>query len=463
MLIKRILGFVIIALFCGNVCFSQSRNASAGNAPLTRILFIYDASNSMWGDWQSDKKINIANRLLSKMIDSLENYPNLELALRVYGHQKDFRLYDCNDTKLEVPFAPDNFLKIKQKLKSLSPKGTTPIALSLEAAAADFPPCANCKNVIVLITDGIEECKGDPCAASQALQKKGITLKPFIIGIGADFASAFDCVGTYIDASSEIDLDFALMSVIRRVMDESTCQVNLLDINVLPTETNVNMSFFNAANGNLLYSYIHTMNARGIPDTLLIDPMPQYNIKIHTLPPVYIDSVKLIPGKHTIIAADAPQGRILLKTSSSKNNRYQTIPILVRQTGKNEILNVQYFNTPDKYIVGKYDVEVLCLPRIVFKDVEVSQNYTTEIRIPNPGFAEVQKNDYGSGSLYVIRNGQEEWIYNLREDNTSESILLQPGNYKIVFRRRYEYKTTKTQEVKFVIKSDMTTTVNVPK
>ena len=463
MVLKRFIVVVIAALFCGNFSLAQNKNASGAKPTLTRILFIYDASNSMWGDWQSDKKIYIANRLLSKMLDSLENFPNLEIALRVYGHQKDFRLYDCSDTKLEVPFAPDNYFKIKQKLKSLYPKGTTPIALSLEAAADDFPPCSNCRNVIVLITDGIEECKGDPCAASQALQKKGITLKPFIIGIGADFSTAFDCVGIYIDATSEMDLDYALTSVIRRIMDKTTCQINLLDITQLPTESNVNMSFFNAANGNLLHNYIHTMNARGVPDTLFIDPMPEYRIKIHTIPPVIIDNVKLIPGKHTVISADAPQGKLLVKMSSSKNNRYQIIPILVRQAGQDEILNVQYFNTPDKYIVGKYDIEILCLPRVVFKNVDVSQSHTTEIRVPNPGFAEVQKNDMGSGSLYVIRDGKEEWIYNLREDNTSESILLQPGSYKIVFRKKNEYNTTKTHEVKFVIKSDMTTTINIPK
>jgi len=102
-----------------------SFNLSAQNKPkknteshyLTRILFIYDASNSMWGDWQSDKKINIANRLLSRMIDSLAEYTNTELALRVFGHQKEYRFYDCSDTKLEVPFMPNNHLKIKQKLK----------------------------------------------------------------------------------------------------------------------------------------------------------------------------------------------------------------------------------------------------------------------------------------------------------------------------------------------------------
>ena len=56
--------------------------------PLTRILFIFDASQSMFGRWQSDTKISIAQKLLSNMLDSLKNVQNLELALRVYGHQK---------------------------------------------------------------------------------------------------------------------------------------------------------------------------------------------------------------------------------------------------------------------------------------------------------------------------------------------------------------------------------------
>ena len=200
----------------------------------TRILFIFDASNSMWGDWQSDKKIHIANKLLSKMIDSLEQYPNVELALRVYGHQKEFKLYDCNDTKLEVPFAPNNFQRIQQKLKSIYPKGTTPISLSLAASENDFPQDSNARNIIILITDGIEECSGDPCAVSQALQKKGIILKPFIIGIGSNFSVDLSCIGNYIDASSEKEFDQALTIIIEQIFNKTTCQVNLLDANGNP-------------------------------------------------------------------------------------------------------------------------------------------------------------------------------------------------------------------------------------
>jgi Ca-activated chloride channel family protein len=222
------------------------------------------------------------------------------------------------------------------------------------------------------------------------------------------------------------------------------------------------MTFYNASNGEILYNYIHTLNARGMPDTLYLDPMPEYDVKVHTLPPVKAEGIKLTPGKHTIIPIDAPQGNILVRLSS-KNNRYQAIPILIRSVGSHEILNIQYFNSPDRYIVGKYDLEVLCLPRVLVKNVDVSQNYTTEVKIPNPGSAIIQKHDMGFGSLYVIRNGKEEWIYNLRETDIQESILLQPGTYRIVFRKKKSYHTTETQDQIFIIKSDMTTNVNLQK
>lgn len=461
----KIRSFVIplLILYClVNKVQAQASFNNTISQTKTRILFIFDASNSMWGDWQSDKKIHIANKLLSKMIDSLEQYPNVELALRVYGHQKEFKLYDCNDTKLEVPFAPNNFQRIQQKLKSIYPKGTTPISLSLAASENDFPQDSNSRNIIILITDGIEECSGNPCEVSQALQKKGIILKPFIIGIGSNFSIDLSCIGNYIDASSEKEFDQALTVIIEQIFNKTTCQVNLLDANGKPTETDVNMSFFDNANGKLLYNYIHTMNPRGLPDTLYINSMPSYRIKVHTLPSVEVTDIKLNPGNHTIIPIDVPQGNLLIK-SVTKNSRYQTIPVIVRQSGKNEILNVQYFNITEKYLTGKYDLEVLCLPRLNIYNVEINQSYTTQIKVPDPGVAIIQKGDYGNGSLYVVNNGSDEWIYNLRTDDTSESILLQPGTYKVVFRKKKDYQTIKTHEQVFIVKSNTTTSVVLPK
>ena len=155
--------------------------------------------------WDNGQKIQIAIRLLREIVDSLKTAENVEVALRVYGHQNNVTSdgRNCKDTKLEVPFSANNHEKIIERLGSIRPKGTTLIAYSLEQAAYDFPDDKNARNVIILITDGIEECDGDPCAVSLALQKRGVVLKPFIIGMGLEpeVIDAFKCVGNYYDAT----------------------------------------------------------------------------------------------------------------------------------------------------------------------------------------------------------------------------------------------------------------------
>jgi Ca-activated chloride channel homolog len=428
---------------------------------VTRILFVFDASQSMLANWQSDRKITIANKLMCELLDSLRNVPDLELGLRMYGHQKHYPPQDCDDSKLEIPIGYDNIDKIKNKLKTTSPKGTTPIAASLEAAGGDFPPCdGNCRNIIILITDGLEECDGDPCAVSLALQKKGIVLKPFIIGIGRNFSQAFDCVGTYFDATTEKDFSSALKIVISQALNSTTCQVNLLDIYGKPTETNVNMTFYDNFSKTIKYNFVHTLDNRGLPDTLVIDPLLKYDIVVHTIPPLKIDSVSLIPGKHTIIPLDAPQGDLEMKVGGGTPT-FKNLDAIVRQSGKCEIINVQSFTQKTKYIIGKYDLEVLCLPRLTIKDVDISQSKTTTVEIPMPGIAIIQPINRGYGSLYVEENNKLRLIYNLNETGTQETLYLLPGKYRVVFRSKFVTQSIFTIEKTFKIESGVTTRINL--
>ncbi len=450
---------ILIFIFAGSVTHAQPLKEKKIPKPLTRILFVFDASNSMSGRWQSDNKINIAKKLLSNLLDSLKTLPNLQVALRVYGHQKDFTpIQDCDDTRLEVPFSYNNFERIKHKLLVLQPKGTTPIAKTLEQSGNDFSACDTCRNIIILITDGIEECNGDPCAASMILQKKGIVLKPFIIGIGKNFAEQFKCVGTYFDATQEESLKNALNIVISQALNSTTAQVNLLDIYGNPTETNVNMTFYDNLSGKIKYNFIHTMNNKGVPDTLLIDPLLTYDITVHTIPAVEIDTVKLNPGKHTTIAINAPQGYLKLKVDTRSGNT-KNLPVIVRQQGKMETINVQYFNQIEKYIVGKYDLEVLCLPRLHINQVDVSQNKTTTVEIPAPGFAVIQKSTEGYGSIFSDNDNKLEWVYNLKENTTNETVILQPGFYRIIFRSKYLNKSYYTIEKTFKVNVDSSVSI----
>lgn len=418
--------------------------------PLTRILFLFDGSQSMFGQWQSGMKIDIAKKLLAELVDSLKTASNVELALRVYGHQKNYPPPDCNDTRLEIPFGKGNHDKIKVRLKSITPRGTTPIARSLEECEKDFPD-NQARNIIILITDGIEECSGDPCAVSIALQKKGIMLKPFVIGLGLDdkYLKTFDCVGTYYNAANETTFRTVLNVVISQALNSTTAQVNLLDNYGKPTETNVNMTFYDSFSGAMKYNFIHTMNHRGNPDTLRIDPLHTYKIVVHTIPIVSKDSIKLTPGKHTVIAIDAPQGDLLLKYDGI--SEYRKLLAIIRKSKETNTLHVQEFNTTEKYLIGKYDLEVLCLPRITVKDVDISQSHTTTVQIPQPGMITILANSPGYGSIYLEENNQLKWIYNMDEINTKETIVLQPGNYRVVFRPRNSKESTYTVEKSFKV------------
>ena len=427
---------------------------------ITRILFVFDASQSMYGRWQSDMKINIARKILIEVLDSLEKVPDLQVALRLYGHQHQFPPQVCDDSRLEVPFAPDNYDKIKLKLNNVIPKGTTAIAYSLEQAINDFPSCDHCRNVIVLITDGIEECDGDPCEASAKLQKNGFVLKPFIIGIGTNFEKAFNCVGTYFDASTEEKFSSALNVVVSRVLNPTSCQVNLLDANNKPTETNINMTFYDHQTGKIKYNLIHTLNSRGLPDTLNIDPLLTYDILVHTIPPVRVDSIKLNSAKHNIIPISVPQGVLVFKLNS-QNENLKEIRIIVRKQGSHETINVQDIDQPEKYLTGTYSIEVLSLPRIYRDNVDVLQSHTTTVDIPVPGIAAIQKLVKGHGSLFLEKDGDLELIYNFRESELQESLVLMPGNYRAIFRSRYADRSSYTIERSFEVKSGITTNVKL--
>lgn len=429
--------------------------------PLTRILFVFDASQSMYGRWQSDLKYNIARNILSKVLDSLRTMKDLEVAIRFYGHQYSYPPQVCSDSKLEVPFARDNFDRIIARLNSITPKGTSPIAYSLEQTVNDFPPCENCRNIIVLITDGIEECNGDPCKASETLQKSGIALRPFIIGIGTNFEKAFNCVGTYFDASSENQFTQAMNVVISRALNPTTAQVNLLDANGRPTETNINMTFYDNFTGRIRYNFIHTMNYLGLPDTLTIDPLITYDIVVHTIPPVRVDSIRLNPGKHTIIPVNVPQGTLHLRMNT-QSSVLKSVECIVRRQGSMETVHVQDIDFPEKYITGTYHLEILSLPRIYVNDVKISQSHTTTVDIPVPGILVVQKPVRGYGSLYLEKDGRLDWVFNLRDNNQAqESLVLMPGFYRAVFRSKYLEKSVYTVEKSFEVKSGITTNIRL--
>lgn len=448
------------------LCALLAASLSSVRGQITnRILFIFDDSYSMYAPWNSNIKIEVAKKVMGEFLDSLQNIPDLELALRCYGHTTFFKpVRNCEDTKLEVPFAgaKSNAVKIKQRIQRLEPLGTTPIAYSLGQCTADFIPKSNCRNIVILITDGIEECGGNPCEVSLELQRKGIFLRPFVIGVGLDvkFADVFACMGKFYDVSNEANFKDVLKLVLTEAISQTTVEVDLLDIFKKPTETDVDMTFYKAGSGDVKYNYLHTINHRGNPDTLVLDPDLRYDLVVHTIPPQEKKNIAIVKGKHNVINVDAPQGYLKLEIEGVASNYNPTT--LIRKGGEMNTLNVQDFGKREKYIVGKYDLEVLTFPRILLRDVEIKQSSVNTIRIPASGSVNFNRQGgLGHGSIYLDDGKTVVWVCNLNPALQNEIIYLQPGKYKVVFRYGLAKETTQTIQRNFEVKAGLPQTVRL--
>jgi len=419
----------------------------------TRILFVFDASNSMNGYWQNSQKITLAVKLLNESVEKLRGVDNLELALRVYGHNASINdgAQDCDDTELLVPFGKYRQQQIKDALRGIVPKGTTPIARSLEKSAGDFGDEVQGNNVIILITDGVEACDQDPCAVSRALQEKGITLKPFIIGIGIEEEIKFDlaCIGNFFDATNAETFSNVLDIVIHQAINNTTVQVNLNDDNKEPKETNVPITFYDNHSKEVKYDFIHTMNRNGHPDTLPIDPVFRYDLYVHTIPEVSRLGIDIRAGKHNTIEVAAGQGTLNLKID--KNHAYRDLKCLVKQGGTEKIIHVQDFNTAERYLTGNYDLEILTLPRTRIDDVSIVQSEKYDIIIPQPGQLALRFQSLGYASIFVLNENKYELVTHVNNSSMMERIILQPGMYKLVFRSKNSKEAIYTEQKEFEI------------
>jgi Ca-activated chloride channel family protein len=415
--------------------------------------------NAKWGN---ETRIETAKKLLAKTVDDLQGIPNLEIALRVYGHQSPITatFQDCDDTKLEVPFGPNNNTQIKYRIQSIQAKGTTPIARSLEAAASDFPD-ANARNVIILITDGLEACDNDPCVIAKKLKDKGVNVTPFVIGLGLDlsYLEKFNCIGNFTDAETKDAFAKVLQTVVSKALLNTTAQINLNTVNGDPLETDVTMFLYEAGTTNLKYTFTHTMNRYGNPDTLILDPALKYDLVVNTTPRVFKKNITIKRNVHNTIEVDAGQGDIQVRFINA-TKPYQ-IDARITTSENPTTLNVQKIGETDKYLVGWYNVEILTLPRI-YVSVKVDQSAKETIDIKAPGFMKYSAGSGIVGQVFVKNeNGTWDWVYNLENGAKSGKQTLQPGAYRIVYRQKNLKKSEYTIEKDFRINSNKTTSVQL--
>lgn len=179
------------------------------------VEIVVDASRSMWGQIDGVSKMEIAKEILHDASASLPE--DLHLALRAYGNTSASEENNCADSGLLVPFDASGRAPIHAAIEQLKPRGQTPIAYALQEAAADFSSLDS-ERTLVLVTDGLESCGGDPVAAARELHDQGIRIH--VIGFGLDNAKdedtaslrtiAYASGGSFFTANSADELRGAL-------------------------------------------------------------------------------------------------------------------------------------------------------------------------------------------------------------------------------------------------------------
>ena len=167
-------------------------------------------------------------------------------------------------------------------------------------------------------------------------------------------------------------------------------------------------------------------------------------------------------GDNTILVK-SPQGT--LQFAMKNPNEYPNLLGIIRENGKSQTLNLQQIIAKEKYLVGKYDIEVLTLPRTHFKNVEIKQSESTTLEIATAGTLSLRNLYNGFCSLYLFNEstGEQTWIYDLDIKGREINVPIQPNAYKLVFRAIDAKGSIYTIVKKFTIEAGKYLTIDILK
>jgi len=209
--LRRILFALFLAVFVAVIAPAHAE---------TNVLFIFDSSGSMKKKVDNgEARMTVAKRVMAQ---TLKDMPaGVRVGLLLYGHR---RAKDCTDIELASPIGADDAPAIAKHIADLKPKGETPIAAALEQAIRAFAALKGQSNRVVIVTDGIEECGGDVCAAAQAVADAGLDMRVDVVGftLNAQQGEAIHCIaektgGQYYEAKNVAALTAAMAQVTQQV------------------------------------------------------------------------------------------------------------------------------------------------------------------------------------------------------------------------------------------------------
>ena len=180
-----------------------------------RTILVLDGSGSMWGQIDGRAKIEIAQTVMGDLLAALPG--DQELGLTAYGHRTKG---DCSDIETLVAPGAGTRDAIAAAVNGIQPRGKTPMTDAVTAAAEALRYTEE-KATVILVSDGIETCNPDPCAAARALEQAGAEFTVHVVGFDVSDPEALEqmqCLaeetgGRFLTAANAGELGEALTEV----------------------------------------------------------------------------------------------------------------------------------------------------------------------------------------------------------------------------------------------------------
>ena len=438
-------------------------HATAQDNDKTRVLLIVDCSNSMWDHWQSDAKIKVTQQVLLKFLDTVASQNNIEVALRVFGHLNKHQF----GTRLEVPFEADNLYKLQSKIKTLVPQGGCTAASALTDALHDFPKTGSSRNIILIITDGMDDCDAAICQVARQVQMSGVVVQTFIMGIGdaKNFTHSLDCAGRFTLVDSEENYTQVLYDIFHLSDQTAKVTIEVKNTEGQSYDDEIAVAFYDCQTHVAKYSTLCTFDAGLEPDTLELDPLVDYDVTFFTRPAITMKGQRFSADRHNTLTLVADQGALRLRRNDKRVTwTVPSYPIVVRRHGSNSILHTQQVGETVSYCEGSYDIEVLSMPPMEIADVAVRESALTDLELPMPGLLNLTKpKAVCTGSVFALDEGAMRWVCDLNPNSIIEKLPLMPGEYLLMLHPQDDPRHSSVQQRRFIVESGKLTNITFGK
>ena len=435
------LRLILFALIIGGMMYSQGQETTAP------VIFIYDASGSMWGQMDGKTKKEIAAEVLTT---SVSEFPDgQKIGFVAYGHRQKG---DCEDVEFMVDVENGNRSAVSTAIQGINPLGKTPLAYSASLVIDKLRETGSTATII-LITDGIESCGGNICDVIKAAREAGIEFKLHIIGFGLEEGDTaqLKCAaeaggGNYYDANNAGGLGDVLAAATSKPVDEP-----------MP-----NFSVYATKNGEAVDAWVKALDTGGKRRPLMLRtyrdtafiylPPDMYNLEARPLEGsdvelITIGNIESYEDQmvHQSISFDA--GKIEVETFNNNEGWDATVNVISVGTGKNVARGRTYGKAKAMEVSpGLYQVKI----KVLGIKGSVIEHTANNIEVKAGETASLSHNFESGKAMIGVQNadGLVDATVNFIDLSTKKNVasgrtyakptsnpkefVLTPGNYEVI-------------------------------